>query len=294
MEKSYYWRKQDSLRYDSYRFILVVIGAIIIGLNLNSFVYFGGLIPGGFTGIAILIQKLIMTFFNFKIPYSFINIPLNLLLAIICFKYIGKKFAVFSIINIILTGLVVDFFPYYEITYDLLLTSVFGGIINGFATALCFRMDATTGGTDFISAFFSKKYGIDTFNYVFLGNTILLIIAGLIYGWEKSLYSIIYQYATTQVLHLLYRRYKKHTLFIITDKPKEVYDEIKSTTNHSATLFKGTGLYKEEERNLVYSVVSGDEVSLVINNIKKIDNKAFIDDVSSERVYGWFFERPMS
>ena len=128
------------------------------------------------------------------------------MLAIICFKYIGKKFAVFSIINIILTGLVVDFFPYYEITYDLLLTSVFGGIINGFATALCFRMDATTGGTDFISAFFSKKYGIDTFNYVFLGNTILLIIAGLIYGWEKSLYSIIYQYATTQVLHLLYRR----------------------------------------------------------------------------------------
>ena len=105
-------------------------------------------------------------------------------------------------------------------------------------------------------------------------------------------YSIIYQYVTTELLHLLYKRYQKHTLFIITNKPKEVYMEIKNTTNHGATLFKGLGFYKEKERNLVYSVISSDELHLVIRSIKKVDDKAFIDVIHSDRVDGWFFQRP--
>lgn len=292
MEDNYVWQPKNSIKRDGYRLALVILGAIIIGLNLNSFVHCGELIPGGFTGISILIQKLIITFFNIKIPYSFINIPLNLALAIICFKYIGKRFAVLSIISIVLTGFIVDFIPYYEITYDPLLASIFGGLINGFAIALSLKAEATTGGTDFISALCSKKYGIDVYNYILAGNACLLLVAGLVYGWEKALYSIIYQYVTTEVLHLLYKRYQKHTLFIITDKPKEIYKEIKNTTNHGATLFKGIGLYKGEERNLVYSVISSDELHLVIRNIKKVDDKAFIDVVHSDRVDGWFFQRP--
>lgn len=292
MGKNYPWQIEDSPKRDGYRLALVILGAIIMGLNLNSFVHFGGLIPGGFTGISILLQKLIITFFNIEIPYSFINIPLNLGLAAICFRYIGKKFAILSIISIVITGLVVDGIPYYEITYDPLLTSIFGGIINGFAIALTLRADATTGGTDFISALSSKKFGVDAFNYILAGNACMLVIAGLIYGWEAALYSIIYQYVTTEILHLLYKRYQKHTLFIITDKPKDVYLEIKNTTNHGATLFKGVGFYKGEERNLVYSVISSDEIHLVIRNIKKVDNKAFIDVIHSDRVDGWFFQRP--
>jgi len=292
VENTYPWQVKNSPKRDGFRLSLVILGAIILGLNLNSFVHFGGLIPGGFTGISILIQKLIITFFNIEIPYSFINIPLNISLALICFRYIGKRFAILSIVSIVITGLVVDFLPYYEITYDPLLTSIFGGIINGFAIALTLRADATTGGTDFISALCSKKFGIDAFNYILVGNVCMLTIAGIIYGWEAALYSIIYQYVTTEVLHLLYKRYQKHTLFIITEKPKEVYIEIKNTTNHGATLFKGVGLYKGEERNLVYSVISSDELHSVIRNIKKVDEKAFIDVIYSDRVDGWFFQRP--
>jgi len=294
LEEIYPWKQKDSPRRDGYRLALVILGSIILGLNLNSFVHFGGLIPGGFTGISILIQKLVVTFFHIIVPYSFINIPLNLTLAIICFKYVGKRFALLSIISIVITGIIVDLFPYYEITYDPLLTSIFGGIINGFSMVICLKADATTGGTDFISALCSKKYGIDTFNFILFGNFVLLIIAGLVYGWDKALYSIIYQYVTTEILHFLYKRYQKHTLFIITNYPREVYKEIKNTTNHGATLFKGVGLYKEEERNLVYSVIASDELHLVIRNIKKIDKDAFIDVIHSDRVDGWFYQRPTS
>ena len=73
-------------------------------------------------------------------------------------------------ICIVLTGVLVDILPYYEITYDPLLTGIFGGLINGFAIGVCLRGNATTGGTDFISALLSKKYKIDSWNYIFAGN----------------------------------------------------------------------------------------------------------------------------
>lgn len=281
-----------SIKKEAWRVFLVIIASIIIALNLNSFVHYGGLIPGGFTGITILFQRLFITFFNFNIPFSIINFPLNLIPAAICFKYIGKRFTIYSLISIVLTGILVDILPYYEITYDPLLTSIFGGLVNGFCVALCLRGNATTGGTDFISVLLSKKYKVDSWNYIFAGNAAVLIIAGLIYGWDKAMYSIIYQFITTQVLHLLYKRYQKHTLFIITDKPIEVYKEIREETNHGATLFKGIGCYKNEERNMIYSVVSSDEIHAVLARIKRVDKDAFVDIIQTERTAGFFYDKP--
>ena len=75
----------------------------------------------------------------------------------------------------------------------------------------------------------------------------MLSVAGVLFGWERALYSIIFQYASTQVLHMLYKRYQRQTLLIITDKPEEVYELIKDITHHGATLFKGVGLYEQRE-----------------------------------------------
>ena len=106
------------------------------------------------------------------------------------------------------------------------------------------------------------------------------------------MYSIIYQFVTTQVLHALYRRYEKLTLFIVTDKPEKVYEQIKVCTNHGATLFKGLGFYHKKERSMVYSVVSSDELYLVIRKINEVDKEAFIDVLRSERIVGRFNDRP--
>lgn len=274
------------------RIIIVIIASTIMALNLNSFVHYGEIIPGGFNGITLLIQRLALTFLHIEIPFSIINIPLNLIPAAICFKYIGKRFTVYSLISIIITGALVDAMPYFNITYDPLLTAIFGGLINGFAISLCLRGNATTGGTDFISVLLSKKYKIDSWNYIFAGNAVVLIIAGATYGWDKAMYSIIYQFITTQVLHMMYKRYQRHTLFIITDNPTEVYNAIKEETNHGATLFKGIGCYKNEERNMLYSVVSSDEIHRVLARIRKVDENAFVDIIQTDRISGFFYERP--
>ena len=280
------------MKREAFRIIIVLIASTIMALNLNSFVHYGEIIPGGFNGITLLVQRLALTFLHIEIPFSIINIPLNLIPAAICFKYIGKRFTVYSLISIVLTGALVDALPYFNITYDPLLTAIFGGLINGFAISLCLRGNATTGGTDFISVLLSKKYKIDSWNYIFAGNAVVLIIAGATYGWDKAMYSIIYQFITTQVLHMMYKRYQRHTLFIITDSPIEVYKAIKEETNHGATLFKGIGCYKNEERNMLYSVVSSDEIHRVLARIRKVDENAFIDIIQTDRISGFFYERP--
>ena len=91
-----------------------------------------------------------------------------------------------------------------RIISDMLLISVFGGIINGFSISLCLIAGATSGGTDFISIAISEKYHVDAFNYILIFNAVMLTADGFIFGWEKALYSIIFQYTSTQVINLIY------------------------------------------------------------------------------------------
>ena len=217
---------------------------------------------------------------------------MNIVPAVISFKFIGRKFTGYSCLLIVLSGILTDILPGYPITDDILLASVFGGIIYAFAASLCLFADATTGGTDFIAIFFSEKFGVDTWNYIFAANVIVLLIAGMLFGWNEALYSIIFQFTATQVLHLLYKRYQKQTLFIVTEKPNQVYEKIKSITNHDATLFKGIGCYRNQECNMLYSVVGSDEIRKVVSEIREVDEQAFINVMKTEQVTGRFYKRP--
>lgn len=283
--------EQNSFR-EVKRILLVVAAACIMAMNIKGFIRAGGLIPGGFNGLTLLIQQIGVKFLNIEIPFTPVNLLLNAVPIFISFQFIGKKFTGYSCLMIVLSGLLTDILPGYPLTHDILLVSVFGGIINAFAISLCLFADATSGGTDFIAIFFSEKFGIDTWNYIFAANVVVLLIAGALFGWNEALYSIVFQFTSTQVLHLLYKRYQKQTLFIITEYPDEVYEEIKNITNHDATLFKGTGCYQKKECNMLYSVVGSDEIRKVVSKIREVDGHAFINIMKTEQVTGRFYKRP--
>ncbi len=274
------------------RFFLIVAAACIMAMNIKSFIRAGNLIPGGFNGLTLLIQQIGVEFFGIQIPFTLVNLLLNSIPVFISFKFIGKKFTGYSCLMIVLSGILTDILPGYPVTDDILLVCVFGGIINAFAISLCLFADATSGGTDFIAIFFSEKYGIDTWNYIFAANVIVLLIAGGLFDWNEALYSIIFQFTSTQVLHFIYKRYQKQTLFIITQKPDEVYESIRDITNHDATLFKGTGCFKKHECNMLYSVVGSDEIRKVVSKIREVDGQAFINTVKTEQITGRFYKRP--
>jgi uncharacterized membrane-anchored protein YitT (DUF2179 family) len=182
--------------------------------------------------------------------------------------------------------------PAFAITYDTLLISIFGGMINGFAVSLCLTMDATTGGTDFISIFLSERTGMDSFNVILGINVVILSAAGILFGWDKALYSIIFQFASTQVLHVLYKKYQKKTLFIVTNKAEKVCQAIKDASNHGSTILEGEGSYENQRRDVVYSVVSSAECKQVIRAVCEVDDKAFINAVRTEELNGRFYQKP--
>lgn len=272
--------------------VMLTISGSIMAFNLCSFVNTGGLFPGGFAGITLLIQRSGSEFFNLEIPYSMVYLPLNLIPALIGFKYIGKRFTIFSFYVVFLSSFLTDLFPNIIITSDTLLISIFGGILNGVAISVALLAGASAGGTDFISIYFSEKRGIDTWNYIFMGNVTILTIAGLLFGFDAALYSIIFQFCTTQIIQTLYKRYQKDTLLIITAHPKEVYEQIRISTHHDATRIDAIGMYEEAERHILYSVVGRNQVDKLIQEIKLIDEKAFINVIQTEQLNGRFYKAP--
>lgn len=283
---SFDWKK------DGKRIGVICLASLIMAVNIKTFVRTGGLYPGGATGLTILIQRVAEMFFQINIPYTAVNLVLNAVPIYIGFRFIGKKFTLYSCLMIVLTSVLTDIIPEEVITYDTLLISVFGGLINGVVISMCLHMNATTGGTDFISIYLSEKNGVDSWNLILGLNIVILTFAGILFGWDKALYSIIFQYASTQILRALYKRYQKHTLFIVTNKTKEVCTAIYSISNHGATILEGEGSYEHHERNIVYSVVSGEESKKVLRAIKKADPTAFINMFKTEELAGSFYQRP--
>ena len=249
------------------RILAVSLASLIMALNINTFVHTGGLLPGGASGLTLLLQEVFQKFLGITIPYTPINILINAFPVYIGFRFIGKKFTFLSCWMIVLTGILTDVLPSYVITQDTLLISIFGGIINGFAICLCLFVDATSGGTDFIAMYLSEKNGIDSFHVPLIINAVILTAAGFLFGWDKA-------------------------LFVVTDKPSEVADLIYKNFNHGATVLDGEGSYEHTEKKVIYSVVSSAESGKVTQMVKEVDPNAFVNVIKTERLLGNFYKRP--
>lgn len=280
------WKK------DGKRLLAVCIAAVLSAVNIKIFVRTGGLYPGGATGLTVLLQRICVLRFSFEPPYSLLNFILNSIPVYIGFRFIGKKFTMLSLVMILVSGFVVDLLPAYAITYDTLLISIFGGIINGIVISICLSADATSGGTDFIAIYLSQKRGVETWNLVLCFNIVILACAGLLFGWDKALYSIVFQYVSTQTLHTFYKNYQRQTLFIITDKAQEIADAIHAICHHGASILEAEGSHEHKKHKLLYSIVSASDAKKVMMEARKIDPKAFINAVHTAELSGHFYMKP--
>ncbi|MBP3195632.1 MAG: YitT family protein [Butyrivibrio sp.] len=281
-----------NLKRDVVRLVVVLMAAFLMATNIQTFVNTGGLYPGGATGLTIIIQRIFSNYIGINVPYSPINICLNAIPIYIGFRFIGKRFTIFSMIMVLANGFFVDLIPTHVLTHDPLLIAVFGGIINATAITMCLEVDATSGGTDFISIFLSQRKGVDAFPIILAGNVVILTIAGILFGWDKALYSMIFQYVSTQTLHVLYRTYQQKTLFIITDSPDEICKLIYANSGHGATLIDGEGSFEHRDKKIVYSIVSASDTRKLIPMIKEVDPHAFVNSIRTEEVMGNFYMRP--
>lgn len=271
------------------RVLLVILASVLYAFSIKIFVNSGDLYPGGFAGLTVLLQRVANEFLGKSAPFAPLYIVFNIIPLVISYRYIGKKFTWYTCLSIILTSVLTDIIPSYTLTTDVWLVCIFGGILSGFAVSLCLMADASTGGTDLLAIYFANKKGIDTFHYVLAANALLLMVAGFLFGWEKALYSIIFQFQATEVIQLFYKRYRKNTLLIVTDKPLEVTKTIYQETGHGATSLNAHGTYASENRTMIYSVVASDEVKRVTSAVHKVDENAFINVMKTEHIEGKFY-----
>lgn len=291
------------------RYAVLALASLIMALDYRTFVDWGGLYPGGAAGLALLIQRVAQavidaTSWNATVPFGPINLIVNAIPVWIGFKYIGKKFTLLSLFVIFLSGFLADLVPVEAIeaaipAHDLarlkddpFLMSLFGGIVFGFAIALCLRCDATSGGTDFIAIYLSEKKGRETWNIILAFNAVILLCGGFQFGWTGALYSIIYQFTYLQVVHLMYRTYQYQTILIVTTEPEKICKAIYHATHHGATVIDAHGGFRNEEKSIVFSVVAADDTTKIHSLCKTIDPEAFIDVMSTSRVIGRFYLRP--
>lgn len=275
------------------RIILFVIISFLFALNIRLFIKPINLLPGGLAGVSLLIQQLCIKTFGFEPPYAVINLVLNLVPIYIGFRFIGKKFTFLSCIVVVLSSIFVDLIPAIKPwTDELLLYSIFGGIIHGALLSMCLLLGGTTGGTDFISIYYSEQKGVDAWNYILAFNVIVLLISGMNFGFEPALFSIIFQYVATQVVKTMYTRYQQSTMFIVTKEANKIHKAIGNLSHHGSTLFHGKGAYEGKGVDLVYSVVNTDEVDMIIKEVRQIDSHAFVNVIKTDRINGRFYNRP--
>ena len=271
--------------------LFIAAASVGMAVNIQSFVNTAGLYPGGFSGIALLVQRAAQTFLSVHIPFSLVSYPLNILALAISYKYLGKRFILYTCLAVGLSGAVTDLIPAFLMTEDVLLCSIFGGICNGVCVSICMMSRGSTGGLDIVANVYGHKLNRDPWNIVLGVNCLILLTAGGLFGWDKALYSIIFQYASTQVIRLLYRKYQQMTLFIVSEKYEDVYRAIRDITAHSATILDGTGGYSNTKKKMIYSVVSSQEAKQVVKAIRQLDDKAFINQIQTKELDGRFIYR---
>ena len=300
---------KKSMQLTAARLVVLALASLLIAVNYRTFVKWGGLYPAGANGFSMLLQRVLQRLsdaagLGWTVPFSPINFALNAVPVWIGFRFIGRRFTLYSLYVIFLTGFFTDILPVDALTsfvptHDLMrlktdpfVTSLFGGVCYGFGMALCLRWNATTGGTDFIAIYLSEQKGRETWNIIFAINAVILLAGGFVFGWTGALYSIVYQFVSLQVIHLMYRAYQYQTLLIVTNQPKRICEAIHRLSHHGATVIDAHGSYLGHKTSLVYSVVAADDTSRIYAICKKIDKAAFVNTISTSRVIGRFYLRP--
>ena len=277
---------------DAGAFLCILLGSLIVAVNMNTFVEQGKLVPGGFSGLAKLIQRVGLSFYDVKISFTVLNVLFNAIPAVFAYRLVGRKFTILSCISLLTVSVLVDELPVIPITGDILLISVFGGILNGLGLSLILNHNASGGGTDFIAMSLSVKYKVSTFNYMLLFSAVIILVSGAIFGMDKALYSIIFQFCNTQIINTFYKKYKKKTLLIVTDHPADVSADLLELTNHSSTILKGFGSYTAHKKYMIYTVLSDNDVRKMKKRIREQYPDTFVNVINSSDVMGNFYIQP--
>ncbi|MBQ0009027.1 MAG: YitT family protein [Firmicutes bacterium] len=272
------------------------------------------LVSGGSSGAAQVINQ-IFQLCGVTIPnnpsllFSIFYLVINLPLVFIAFKFVGKRFGVFTVINIgfvfLLTNVMQGKF-FVEIAsfvanQGMLARALFAGMCTGLSSAVAYKIDSSAGGFDIVSYYFSEKKSTLTGKYSVIINSVIIAAFSLITAistkqWGNSValifFSAVYLLTVMLVIDVINIRNKKAQIQIITSK-KDLVRLLLANIPHGATVTSARGAYSDNERFIIYMVVSTTEIKKAVKVIKELDPESFVNVTSLQQVYGHFHMKPI-
>lgn len=271
------------------RYAFTLLGAAVMAISFDLFIIPANLAPGGISGLAIVINHL--TGFPVGVIMLILNIPIFLLGA----RNFSKGFVVISLFGMISLSLATDIFSFLTpVTGDILLSSVYGGVLLGLGIGLVFRENASTGGADIAAHMLRKKFpDFSVGRFVLLIDTVIVLLAGIVYNkWEVVLYSAIALYISSYIIDLLVEGVDfAKAAYVISDRPKEIAEKISDQLERGTTALSGLSMYTGNNKTVLLCVVKKYEMTKLKEIIRCVDSDAFVIVSDTREVLGNGFKR---
>jgi len=260
------------------KYIFLFVGSLIAAVGLEIFLVPNNIIDGGIVGISIMASHL------WKIPLGVFTFALNVPFLFIGYKQIGKTFVISSLFSITLFSIfIMILHPVAGLTNDILLATVFGGIILGAGVGLILRYGGSLDGTEIVAIIMNKGTMFSVGQIVMCFNIIIFSSAALILGWDRALYSMLAYFVAHKAIDIVMEGFDEaKAVMIISDNGDEIAEAITARLGRGVTFLEGRGGFSNYKKTILYSVVTRLEISKLRSIINDKDENAFvaINDVS--------------
>jgi uncharacterized membrane-anchored protein YitT (DUF2179 family) len=267
---------------------VVLIGALLNALAMNLFLIPANVYASGFTGIAQLLSKILSDYTPLTVSTGILLFLLNVPVTILGWKKVGKSFTLYSFISVVLMSLFLEIIPIMHLSEDILLNAVFGGVIAAVGVGITLKWGASTGGLDIVAMILSRMKDKPVGTYFFIFNSIIILAAGILFTWEKALYTLVTLYASTKVIDTIHTSHEKLTALIITRKAEELKQAIHSQLVRGITLIPARGAFTNETKDMMMIVITRYELFDLERIVKEVDPNAFTNVVQTTGIFGFF------
>jgi uncharacterized membrane-anchored protein YitT (DUF2179 family) len=267
---------------------VVAAGALLTALAMNLFLIPANIYSSGFTGIAQLLSKVLSDYTPIHVSLGFLLLLLNIPVAILGWRKVGKSFTIYSFISVVLSSLFLTLIPINQVSKDILLNAVFGGVILAVGVGITLKWGASTGGVDIIAMVLSRMKDKPIGPYMLVMNGVIIITAGFLYGWEKALYTLVTLYTSTRVIDAIHTRHAKLTAIIITKKSDDMKKAIQERLVRGITILPAKGAFSNEAREMLMVVITRYELFDLERILKEVDPNAFTNIIQTTNIYGFF------
>ncbi|RKX69613.1 hypothetical protein DRP53_07695 [candidate division WOR-3 bacterium] len=256
--------------------VLIILGSVLMALSYNLFLIPHRLVPGGVGGLSIILHHLVQT------PVGLMIIIFNIPIFILGIKILGRSYGLKSLLGVILSSLLIDFFTYTVgiplASENRILSAIYGGALLGLGLGIVFRGHGSTGGTDIIGQVINRLTNLSTGMGILITDFIIISLAGIAFrDIELCLYGYLALFISSKVIDLVLEGWSyTRALIIITNKEQEIGTVITRKFNRGVTRIPGYGVYTGAERSVLFCVVTRREVPLIAKEIKNIDGDAFV------------------